>query len=316
MYILRHPEHCPLIMKHSVIALGNFDGVHRGHQEVIKTARTLADYYQTSCAVMTFEPHPMTVLRAGAPTIRITPFRTKTERIKMLQADILCAINFSEQFAALTAEEFIEQILVRCLNVRHVVIGEDFNFGRNRGGNPALLCQMADHYGFEVTCVPPVMQHAEICSSSRIRQYLKAGDIEKASALLGYDYTISGRVVSGDKRGRLLGFPTANIALPSALLKGAYGVYAVQISMDNGVCWHHAVANLGKRPSVSTSEEPTLEVHILDFNQDIYGQRVEVRFCHFLRSEQKFGSLEMLKAQIKQDIKQACIMLKGHPHHA
>lgn len=312
MRILRHPEYCLDSMKGSVIALGNFDGVHKGHKKVIETAKIIAKDNGAPAAVMTFEPHPAMVLKSGTKPMRITPFRMKVEKIKALDVDILCVLPFTASFAALTAEAFIEHILVQHLMVRHIVVGEDFNFGRNRTGNADLLKTMASLYGFGVTCVPQVLEGGDRCSSSHIRHLLKGANIAKASLLLGYDYTISGRVIAGAKRGRLLGFPTANIALAPDLLKAAYGVYVVQLSTDCGKNWHGGVANLGVKPSIDASNEATLEVHLFDFNQDIYGKRVEVRFLYYMRPEQKFDGLDALKAQIAADAMQAENILEGY----
>ncbi len=315
MHILRHPKHCPRSLQHSVIALGNFDGVHKGHQRVIATASEIATKYSAPLAVMTFEPHPAMVLRSDAVPMRITPFRMKLEHIRALQVDIAYVQHFSRQFAERTAESFIDDILLGALKVRHIVVGEDFNFGRSRGGNAALLTRMAEECGVGVSCVPAVKEGGEVCSSTRIRQMLRAGEIEAAARLLGYDYAITGKVRHGDKRGRLLGFPTANILLPEEQLVLAHGVYAAEISLDAGISWHDAVANFGVRPSVASSGKARLEVHILGFSQDIYGQRVQVRLQHYLRPEQKFASLEALQSQIAQDVQHAKDVL-GAYHHA
>lgn len=310
MLILRHPHHCPPVMKHSVIALGNFDGVHKGHRQVIHTARRIAAEGALPSAVMTFEPHPVSVLKAQTSAMRITPFRMKALHIQALLVDSLCVVQFSEPFSQLTAEQFVRQILIDAMEIRHIVVGEDFNFGRNRSGNAAFLKEMAAEYGFGVSCVPQVIEAGQVCSSSQIRQLIRQGKMEDAFRLLGYHYTLTGKVHTGDKRGRLLGFPTANIQLHREQLRPLYGVYAVRISLNEGEYWYNGVANLGQRPSF-TSPEERFEVHIFGFDGDIYDKRVQVKFLQYLRPEQQFSSLEALKAQIVQDSTQAKTILEA-----
>lgn len=310
MLILRHPHHCPPAMKHSVIALGNFDGVHKGHQQVINTARRIAAEEALPSAVMTFEPHPVSVFKAEASAMRITPFRMKALQIQALLVDSLCVLQFSEQFSQLTAEQFVWQILVDAMKIRHIVVGEDFNFGRNRSGNAVFLKQMAAEYGFGVSCVKQVIEAGQVCSSSNIRQCIRQGKMEEAAQLLGHHYTLTGKVHAGDKRGRLLGFPTANIQLHKEQLRPLYGVYAVKISLNEGEYWYNGVANLGQRPSF-TSPEERFEVHIFGFDGDIYDKRVQVKFLKYLRPEQQFSGLEALKAQIVQDSTQAQTILEA-----
>lgn len=302
MRILRHYVEFPAVLRGGVVALGNFDGVHLGHQKVINKAKDLAAGDGVACGVMSFEPHPRELFTPEAPTFRLTPFRTKSRLIESLGPDFLLMQRFDREFASHTAEEFVQQVLVAGLGVSHVVVGYDYVFGRGRAGDVDLLRAMAGHHGFGVTCVDPALaEDGLVYSSTRIREALVAGRPRDAARLLGRNWEIEGRVEHGDKRGRSIGFPTANVEL-AEYLHPATGVYAVMAGIDRGGAtdWRPGVANFGKRPTFD-GRDVLLEVHLFDFSGDLYGRHLRVGLVDYLRSERKFPSLDALKTQIEED---------------
>ncbi len=307
MRIFRHFESTPREARGGVVALGNFDGVHRGHRAVIEEARGVARRLGAPLQVMTFEPHPRAFFKPEAPPFRLTPFRIKARDIEALGVDHLFMQHFDERFAALSAETFVDDVLVAGLGVRHVVTGYDYVFGSGRRGTVAFLDEAAQARGFGFTCVPPAgEEHGPVWSSSRIREALEAGRPGDAARMLGHFWEIEGRVRRGDARGHQLGFPTANLGLDD-YLRPAGGVYAVRAGVDHGpeTTWHDGVANLGTRPTVDGAGEPVLEVHLFDTGTDLYGAHLRVQFITHLRPEKRFSGLEELKATIAADCEMA-----------
>ncbi|WLR52382.1 bifunctional riboflavin kinase/FAD synthetase [Bacillus tianshenii] len=282
-----------------VLALGFFDGVHRGHQQVIQTAKQIADEKAIKSAVMTFHPHPSVVLRKGKQHVRyITPPQEKAEQIEKLGIDILYIVKFDHGLSDLLPQEFVDEFLIR-LNVKHVVAGFDFSYGRLGKGKMETL-PFHSRGNFAQTTVGKVEKGSEKVSSTLIRQKIESGEVDELSQLLGRPYTVHGIVVHGDKRGRTIGFPTANVQLLDKFLMPPVGVYAVQIDVKgkryDGVC------NLGYKPTFhDNKEEPILEVHIFQFDGDIYEEEVSVMWVQRIRAEQKFDSVDALIAQIEQD---------------
>ncbi len=306
MAVFRHSADVPAEAKGAVVAIGNFDGVHLGHEALIGAAREQARGLGVPLMVLTFEPHPRSVFSPDAPPFRLTSLRTRLQALEALGVDHATVLHFDLEFARKSAEDFVRQILVRDLAARHVVVGWDFCFGRGRAGNADLLREMGAELGFGVTAIEPVRgPDGEVYSSSVIRQALRAGDPQKAARLLGRPWEIEGRVEAGDRRGRQLGFPTANLALGD-LLHPALGVYAVQAGLDRGseTDWYDGVANIGRRPTVEGTRVQ-LEVHLFDFAGDLYGRHLRTRLLAFLRGEKKFDGLEALRAQIAQDSRRA-----------
>jgi riboflavin kinase/FMN adenylyltransferase len=306
MQLFRHFHPSPLVARGAVMALGNFDGVHRGHQAVISRAGVIAKELGLPHGVVTFEPHPRSVFRPQDPPFRLTPFRVKAHQLKALGVDLMISLHFDRAFAQRTAENFVIEVLHEGLGVRHIVSGYDFVFGHGRKGNAELLLAMGAELGFGVTIVSPVESEAgAIFSSTRIRDHLVAGAPKAAAELLGRAWEIDGRVEHGDARGRTIGFPTANIGL-GKYLRPAAGVYAVRAGIErrNGVEWHDAVANLGTRPTVDGTDL-RFEVHLLDFSGDLYGQHLRVAMIDWIRPEQKFAGIEALTAQIARDVERA-----------
>lgn len=311
MLIVRHYQHCPDHTKGAVVAIGNFDGVHQGHQAVIKQAKLVAQELSLPLAILTFEPHPQRVISPDAAPLRITAPAEKLRLLHEYGADIIYALHFNKQLAGLSAYDFIHNVLVNALNVRHVVVGYDFIFGNKRSGNIAYLQQQAALLGIGVTQVQAKEVSEIVCSSSTIRSFLQEGKITNANQLLGRSFKMSGKVHEGAKLARSFGVPTANIRpkLPVLLRLGVY-IVEVPLLEDGKTTIYQGVANLGNRPTVD-GLTTLLEVHLFGFEGNLYGKRLSVLFHHFLRPEQRFDSIDALVSQIQQDIKTAKETLKG-----
>ena len=314
MKIFRHYRDVPDAYKGAIAAVGNFDGVHRGHQALIGEARRMAQERGAPLAVLAFEPHPQEFFRPSPESFRLTPFRTKARLIAEQDADAMYALAFDAQMAAKTAQAFVMDVLVDGLGVGAVVIGADFQFGKGRAGNAAVLSYMGEMEGFGVTIFEPVAaQGHDKISSTQIRDALKQGKPEEAATLLGHWWAVEARVEQGDKRGRTIGFPTANMRLDHTL-KPAYGIYAVRATIyedDKPVGRHDGVANFGIRPMFKT-DEPLLETYLFDFDGDLYGKHLAVELIAYLRPEAKLDGLEALKAQIAADSDAAKAALATH----
>ena len=315
--VIRHPGTAANHPRRCVLAMGNFDGLHRGHVQLIGRARDLAQGRGRPMAVLTFEPHPRSVFLPGAEPFRLTPFRVKERELARLGIDLLFIQHFDLGFAAKTAEDFIADVIVGAIGASHLVVGWDCTFGNRRRGTPDLLRVEGARRGFGVTVLEPVRDEATtIYSSTHIRELLKAGRPREAASRLGRFWEIDGRVAIGDRRGRTIGFPTANLGLDD-YLQPAFGVYAVRVSgdgPDDPLAGRTAdgVANLGLRPTVG-GLVPRLEAHLFDTDVDLYGRHLRVALVDFIRPEQKFAGLDALKAQIAEDAAQARIILAAQP---
>ncbi|WP_207460415.1 bifunctional riboflavin kinase/FAD synthetase [Azospirillum sp. SYSU D00513] len=312
MRVFRHTNDLPAEVRGAVVALGNFDGVHLGHRHVIATAQGIARDLGAPAGALTFEPHPRSVFRPADAPFRLTPFRIKTRQFEALGLDLAVVLHFDESFLQRSAESFVEEDLVRGLGVRHVVCGYDFLFGHGRRGNAELLKALGARHGFGVTEVGPARDEAGgVYSSTRVREALIAGDPREARRLLGRPWEIESRVEHGDKRGRTIGFPTANLELHD-YLRPAFGVYAVRAGLDQGTgtVWHGGVANIGNRPTVGGTVA-RLEAHLFDFDGDLYHQHLRVQLLDFIRPERKFASFDELKEQIARDAGAARAALAG-----
>ena len=307
MRIFRHIADVTEAYKGAIVAIGNFDGVHRGHQALIGEAARHAHERSAPLAVLVFEPHPQEFFRPGAEPFRLTPFRAKTHLIAGLDVDAMFALAFDAEMAHRSAQDFILDILVKGLEVGCVVVGSEFQFGKGRAGDAAVLSYMGEMEGFGVIVFDPIAAGGGgKISSTGIRQALQAGKPDEAARLLGHPFTIEGRVEVGDGRGRQIGFPTANIHF-DGFMRPAFGIYAVRVSLleDDKVVWRRdGVANLGIRP-MFVSPEPLLEAHLFDFSGDLYGKHLAVDLISYLRPEAKFAGVEELKAQIAKDIETA-----------
>lgn len=309
MQILRHHRDCPPNQRGAVVALGNFDGVHRGHQAVIGQASRLASEREAPLGVLTFEPHPHEFFQPAADTFRLTPFRNKSHHLEALGVDLLVCLSFDKSLSSLTGQEFIDEVLVEGLGLSAIIVGYDFRFGKGRDGDVELL--KADTRFETIVVEPESSADGTIYSSTKIRDFLKTGQPGQAAALLGRPFEIEGEIMRGDQRGRTIGFPTANIVLGD-YIRPAYGVYAVRAGVETGrpgeAMWVDGVANLGKRPTVDGLRE-LFEVHLFDFERDLYGTHLRVALIEFLRPEKKFESFDALKAQIQQDSRKARLIL-------
>uniref|UniRef100_Q47BK4 Riboflavin biosynthesis protein n=1 Tax=Dechloromonas aromatica (strain RCB) TaxID=159087 RepID=Q47BK4_DECAR len=281
-----------------VLAIGNFDGVHLGHAALIRRLAEVAENCQLAPMVLTFEPHPREFFAPESAPARLSTLREKLELLGDSGVSQVMICPFNGAFSALSAEEFIEQVLVRGCQVRHLIIGDDFRFGRGRTGDFALLQEAGQRFGFTVEAMGSVTVAGERVSSSAVRKALAIGDMEHAALLLGRPYIIDGQVSHGQKLGRQLGFATANLRIKHNPLPMS-GVFAVEVS-GLGEQALPGVANLGIRPTVGGTR-PLLEVHLFDFDRDIYGAHISVRFVHKLRNEQRFPNFDALKAQIAAD---------------
>jgi riboflavin kinase / FMN adenylyltransferase len=303
MQVLRSiPElgrlHGPLFL-----AIGVFDGVHLGHQAVISTSARHAKEAGGTPVVVTFDPHPAKVLRPNDAPHLITATQHKIALIRDLGVGHLLVLHFDRVFAATAPEEFVEQLVANSQPLREICVGHEWSFGKGRAGNLALLKQLGGTHNFNVVGVEAVTVNGEVVSSTAIRKAVADGNLVKATQMLGREYTILGTVIAGEKLGRKLGFPTANLSAHSEQFP-PNGVYVVEARRAGTL--HRGVANLGYRPTVS-EEKPQrlLELHLFDLDRDIYGEELEVRFLRYLRPEQKFQNLEELKAQIARDVEQA-----------
>ena len=283
----------------TVLTLGNFDGVHRGHLALLERLGKVAAEHGLPACLVTFEPHPREFFAPASAPARLTTLREKLEHFAAAGVERVYVAHFNQAFAALDAAAFVERVLVQGLRARHVIIGDDFRFGAGRQGDFSYLQGAGQARGFAVESMGSVVLAGERVSSSAVRQALAAGDMEKAAGFLGRPYAIDGRVVHGRKLGRQLGFATANIYIKHNPLPMS-GVFAVRVQGLGGP-WREGVANLGLRPTIGGTR-PLLEVHLFDFQGDIYGAHLSVQFVHKLRDEMKFPDLSALQAQIAQDV--------------
>ena len=301
MYLIRGLQNLRPQHKGCALTIGNFDGVHLGHQAII--AHLLEKSAKLNCpaGVMSFEPLPHEYFTHEQSSARLNRLREKFQALQSTRTDFLLCLKFNQQLAEMAADDFIEEILVNQLNIKYLLVGDDFRFGKGRADDFDSLKKAGEKYGFEVEDTATQIHHHERISSTRIRDALKIGQLELAAEMLGHDYNICGRVAHGDKRGRTIGFPTANIKLFHRNIPLS-GVYAVQMQMEEHTI--NGVANIGKRPTVD-GINIQLEVHLFDFAEDIYGRHVCVNFQHKIREERKFDSLDALQSQIHKDCDKA-----------
>jgi riboflavin kinase / FMN adenylyltransferase len=288
---LQAPDLCA-----GVLAIGNFDAVHRGHQALLETARKKALQYNLTFDVLTFEPHPRSLFRPDTQPFRVTPYAQKIERLTKAKADHVFVLDFTWDTAHLSAQNFIDQVLIQSLKKPYIVVGSDFHFGHERAGSISML----QNQGFHCTVLEPLCdKRGDIYSATRIRSFLSEGDIAKANRLLGWEWAIAGKVEHGQKQGRELGYKTSNIAFGNTI-HPSYGVYASYVEIEKDPTRFLAATNIGIRPMFE-SPVALVEAHILDFDQDIYGKNIKVFPVQKLRGEEKFASLDLLKEQMAKD---------------
>lgn len=309
MQLIRSLAHYPAD-RPLALAIGNFDGLHCGHRAVIARMQAIAAQHALVPAVLTFEPHPRRFFAPQVPAFRLEPVNAKLRHLRALGIARVFALRFHAGFAALDAGDFLDRILRDGLQARAVVTGENFVFGKDRGGDATLLRRWGLENAISTEQLPAVTLEGEICSSTAVRRALAAGDMAKAALLLGRAYRIDGRVVAGAARGRGFGYPTANIPLWPRLKLPHYGVYAVTTRV--GGRRYGGVANLGVRPTVAHNAPPVLEVHLFDYSGDLYGRRLEIEMHAFIRPETRFDSLAALTRQIAADADAARRLLKEY----
>ena len=285
------------------LTIGNFDGVHRGHRAMLDRLAAKSRELKLPCSVLTFEPHPREFFSPAAAPTRLTRLREKLELIAEAGIDATHVLRFGAQLAALAADRFIEDVLVRGLGVRWLLVGRDFRFGAKRAGDFALLESSAARLGFALEAMPEVMNAGQRVSSSGVRAALAAGDLAAAARLLGRQYTMSGRVAHGEKLGRALGFPTANIVLRRRAPLA--GIFVVEAELEETHRVLRGVASVGRRPTVKENAAPLLEVHLFDWSGELYGRHLRVKFLAKLRDEEKYDGLDALRSAIARDVEQA-----------
>jgi len=300
MKIFNTYQNIPEDFKDAVVAIGNFDGVHRGHQMLLDTVKTRAKESGKKPAILTFEPHPHSLFQPDNPPARLTPYALKMQRLEEEGIEAVFVIDFNWDFASLSAQDFIDKVLIKGLGASHIVVGADFCFGQLRKGTPDMIKAS----GLPTTILDKISDNeGEIFSSSRIRQAIRHGDIAAANDILGWNWCMSGEVIKGDQRGRELGYPTANFELGDTI-HPAYGVYATLAGLEGEAEWHMAATNIGIRPMFER-EVAQIETCIFNFDQEIYGRTLYVRPVKRLRGEAKFGSLDDLIRQMALDCQQA-----------
>ncbi|MDH5480318.1 MAG: bifunctional riboflavin kinase/FAD synthetase [Nitrosomonas sp.] len=289
------------------LTIGNFDGVHLGHQAILTRLREAANKLGIAACVMTFEPHPREFLAPDQAPTRLTSLREKLKLLAKSEVDYVRVYRFNYNFAKISPETFITHILNKELSVRWLLVGDDFRFGARRAGDFAMLQALSTQNGFEVVEMPSIIDNDKRVSSTSIRQALDSGDLQAAKQLLGRSYSISGRVVHGNKLGKKIGFPTANIHIKHNRLplSGIFVVTVNGVSKSSPSKLYYGVASLGVRPTVQKNGKPVLEVYLFDFNQDIYGLHLQINFLHKLRDEEKYIDLDTLTRQIEKDVAQA-----------
>lgn len=314
MHLLGALESIPPEFHNAVVAIGNFDGLHRGHQELLGVARDQAKRLGKPWGIVTFEPHPRSFFKPDEPVFRLTPLPLKARLASALGASFVLSLTFDKKFSLLEPEGFVGEYLIDRMKVDHVVTGYDFHFGRGRKGNPIILKKLGQEFGFDVTIVDQVADEGDShspFSSSSIRSALRRGHMSAAAKELGYYWTVMGEVVHGNQRGRAIGFPTANIILEEGA-EPIRGIFAVRVrdgEVKNSKAWAGA-GYFGNRPTFETAQT-FLEVHLFDMNEDLYGRTLLVEFIDLIRPDQKFNSVEELVRQMKQDCAQAKARLQS-----
>ena len=296
--------------QNSVLTLGNFDGIHLGHQEILKILRQIAANNGLKSALLTFEPHPLTIINpAHNKAMRIIDLEQKLHFLQENNlVDLVFIADFNSQLANLSAEDFVKKILVDHLKIKHLVVGYDFVFGKNRGGNIATLEHLAKIYDFNLTKIAAYKDKKNhIYSSSLIRKFISEGDVKSANSILGRHFEINGIVISGNQMGEKLGFPTANLKPKTDIIKPKYGIYKAMVKLAENKIIHKAVVSFGVRPTFGDGQQPLFEAHIFDFADDLYGQKITIELIDFIRQEKKFASEKALKKEMEND----CVIAKN-----
>lgn len=293
------------------VALGNFDGVHAGHRAVIELAREASLTHDCALGVLIFEPPPRRYFAPDSPPFRIMRPAARREALKAIGVKVIFELPFNSEMSSMSPREFVEDVLVRGMGISHLSVGFDFQFGKGRSGTTATLEALSAEFGFTLSVTDPVTEHGDKISSTAIREALQEGNPEDAARFLGTYWLADGEVEHGEKRGRTIGFPTANLTLGN-LIHPKFGIYAVWARLEGETIWRPGVANFGRTPTTG-DRDPLLEVHLFDFKGDIYGRHMQVAFVAFQRGEEKFESLDALVTQMHQDAARAREILKDAP---
>lgn len=302
MTLMRDLDPSRLANQQSVVTIGSFDGVHLGHQSILQQVIDRAESLNCRSVIMTFEPQPQEYFSAQTAPPRLMRLREKIEALLDFGVDLVVCMRFNEQLRCLTAEQFVSKILVEGVKTKHLIVGDDFRFGCDRKGDFKMLEAMGREQGFSVQDTQTVQVQSQRVSSTLVRELLQCSDFKSVADLLGRSFTISGKVTYGQQLGRKLGFPTANINL-NRFRAPLAGVYAVWVEIEGMSERFKGAANVGVRPTIGDKVKPILEVHLLDFDQQLYGQRITVEFVHKIRDEQQFTSLDNLADSIGEDVK-------------
>ena len=314
MDVYRHTHDLPDSARGGVVAIGNFDGLHRGHRGVLAQAQARARELGVPCNVMTFEPHPRRLFKPDQAPFRLSALRTKLRLMEALGIDNVFVLQFDWEFAKISAEAFVTDLLAGDLGARHVVIGRGFRYGHKRQGDTDLLQRLGEDQGFGVSALDAVLdEHGDTISSSRVRECLRSGEVREAQRLLGRPWEVEGRVEHGAKRGREIGFPTANVPL-GEYLEPLHGIYAVRAGVDSGpdTFWMDGAGYIGTRPSVQ-GQNVLLEVSLFDVTPDLYNKHLRVQLIEFLRGDHAFDSVQALSLQIAEDCRHARRVLENEP---
>jgi riboflavin kinase/FMN adenylyltransferase len=309
MYVLHGYDHVPSEIRGSTLAIGNFDGVHRGHQALFEAARKAVAQHGGLAGVMVFEPHPREFFQPDRPHFRLTALPRKLALFEHYGLDLAVVLTFDQRLAELRAYDFVERVLVAGLGVRHVIVGGDFHFGKGRDGNAQLMSDAGRELGFQVTVVETVAEAGEVFSSSAIRADIAQGDVKSAAQALGHFWRIAAKVIGGAKRGTGLGFPTANVALAKGTAL-AHGIYATFVHVHGER--YMGAAYLGTRPTFDNGAA-VLEVFLLDFDGDLYGREIEIEFIDFIRGDRRFETVQALTSQMQKDVARAREILSSVP---
>lgn len=297
-------------LRGAIVAIGNFDGIHRGHQALLGRAMAHARSQGKPAGAIVFEPHPREFFVPAEPHFRLTPLPEKLRLFEGMGLDEVAVLGFDAQLSAMSAEDFIARVLVTGLGISGAVVGYDFFFGHKRSGTPQTLVEAGQRYGFSVDIVAPVAELGEVFSSTAVRLKLAEGDFAGAAHALGRWWRVTGTVVGGAKRGTGMGYPTANVPMPKGTTL-AHGIFAVRVLIESA--WHDGAAYLGTRPTFDDGQ-PVLEVFLFDFDGDLYGREIAVEFIAFLRGDRKFDTMDALVAQMDLDVAHARAVLAATPH--
>lgn len=302
MQIIRNLNYIKDTLPHLALTIGNFDGVHLGHMAIINEVKKIAKEKKTFSAILTFEPHPASFFQPNrAKDFRINSLSQKIKILKEQEIDYVIILPFNQDLANIEADDFIKEILLKSLNVKDLIVGYDFIFGKNREGNFQLLKKESEILNFNLTEISALKESQEICSSSLIRKLIKQGEIVKANQFLGRNFAINGIVNEGRKLARQLGFPTANLIAKENIIKPKFGVYKTKCYIPHLNKEFPSITNFGVKPTIQDNKVALFETHIPDFDQDIYGKKIEIEFINFVRDEKKFASLDELRKQISID---------------